>query len=82
MSSIRSRHVDDEAAKLMKRYLNEYEKVVKLMQQAVLQKRKQIARGVKAIAEYIVFDFKNVVNNDYKNRTTFTSLKLKDVGFR
>ena len=36
MSNIKSRHVDDEAAKLMKQYLNEYEKVVRLMQQTVL----------------------------------------------
>ena len=36
MSNIRSRHIDDEAAKLMKRYSNEYKKVVKLVQQTVL----------------------------------------------
>ena len=34
---------------------------------------------MKVIVEYIVFNFKNVVNNDYKNRTTFTSSKLKNV---
>ena len=34
---------------------------------------------MKTIVEYIVFDFKNVVNNDYKNRITFISSKLKDV---
>ena len=34
---------------------------------------------MKIIVEYIVFDFKNAVNNDYKNRTTFISLKLKNV---
>ena len=34
---------------------------------------------MKAIIKYIVFDFKNVVNNDYKNRTTFISLKLRNV---
>ena len=36
MLNIKSRHVDNEATKLTKRYLNEYEKIVKLMQQAVL----------------------------------------------
>ena len=79
MLSIRLRHVDNEATKLTKRYSNEYEKAVKLMQQTVLQKRKQIARDVKTTVEYIIFDFKNVVNNNYKNRTTFISSKLKDV---
>ena len=79
MSDIRSRHVDDKATKLMKRYSNEYEKVVRLMQQTVLQRKKQIVRDVKATVEYIVFDFKNVVSNDYKNRITFISSKLKDV---
>ena len=37
---------------------------------------------MKAIIEYIIFNFKNVVNNDYKNRTTFISSKLKDVEFK
>ena len=34
---------------------------------------------MKTTVEYIIFDFKNVVSNDYKNRTTFISSKLKDV---
>ena len=59
--------------------MNEYEKIVKLMQQTVLQKRKQIVRDVKIIVEYIVFDFKNAVSNDYKDRTTFILSKLKNV---
>ena len=42
----------------------------------------QIARDVKTIVEYIIFDFKNVVSNDYKNQTTFISSKLKNVEFR
>ena len=79
MSDIRSHHVSDETTKLMKRYSNEYEKAVGLMQQTVLQKKKQIARDVRTTAEYIVSDFKNAANNDYKNRTTFISSKLKDV---
>ena len=40
MSDIKSRHVDNKTAKLIKRYSNEYEKIVKLMQQTILQKRK------------------------------------------
>ena len=36
MSDIKLHHVDDETTKLMKRYLNEYKKVVRLMQQTVL----------------------------------------------
>ena len=34
---------------------------------------------MRTIVKYIVFDFKNVVNNDYKNQTTFILSKLKDV---
>ena len=34
---------------------------------------------MRTIVEYIVFDFKNFVNNNYKNRTTFISSKLKNV---
>ena len=82
MSNIKSRHVNNKTTKLIKRYLNEYEKVVKLMQQTILQKKKQIVRDVKTTVKYIVSDFKNVVNNDYKNRTTFISSKLKNVEFK
>ena len=34
---------------------------------------------MRTIVEYIVFDFKNIVNNNYKNRTIFILSKLKDV---
>ena len=40
MSNIKLRHVDDEITKLIKQYLNKYKKVVKLMQQTILQKKK------------------------------------------
>ena len=36
MSNIKLRHVDNDIIKLIKQYLNEYEKVVKLMQQTIL----------------------------------------------
>ena len=36
MLNINSRYVDDKTIKLIKQYLNEYEKVVKLMQQTIL----------------------------------------------
>ena len=36
MLNIKLRHVNDKAIKLTKRYLNEYKKIVKLMQQAIL----------------------------------------------
>ena len=36
MSNIKLHHVNDETIKLIKWYLNEYEKVVKLMQQTIL----------------------------------------------
>ena len=37
---------------------------------------------MKTIVKYIVFNFKNIVSNDYKDRTTFILLKLKDVEFK
>ena len=37
---------------------------------------------MKVIIKYIVFDFKNVVSNDYKNRTTFILSKFKNVEFK
>ena len=36
MLNIKLRHVNNETTKLMKWYLNEYEKIVKLMQQTIL----------------------------------------------
>ena len=42
-------------------------------------KKKQIHRNVKTIIKYIVFDFKNVVSNNYKNQIIFISLKLKNI---
>ena len=40
MSDIKSRYVNDKTIKLTKQYSNEYKKVVRLMQQTILQKRK------------------------------------------
>ena len=37
---------------------------------------------MKTIIEYIIFNFKNVVSNDYKNRTTFILLKLRNIKFK
>ena len=36
MSDIKLRHINNETTKLMKRYSNEYEKIVRLMQQTIL----------------------------------------------
>ena len=36
MLNIKLYHIDNEATKLIKRYLNKYEEVVKLMQQTIL----------------------------------------------
>ena len=36
MSNIKLRHVDNKIIKLTKQYSNEYEKVVRLMQQTIL----------------------------------------------
>ena len=65
MTNIKSRHIEKETVKLTKKYFNDYEKAVKLMQQTILQKRKQIHRKVKTIANYTFIDFKNVFNKNY-----------------
>ena len=64
MTNIKSRYIEEETIKLTKKYFNEYEKAVKLMQQTILQK-KQIHRKVKTIANYIFIDFKNVFSKNY-----------------
>ena len=63
--NIKSRYIEEEIVKLTKKYFNKYEKTVKLMQQTILQKRKQIHREVKTIANYILIDFRNVFSKNY-----------------
>ena len=65
MTSIKSRYIEEETIKLTKKYFNEYKKTIKLMQLIVLQKRKQIHREIKKIANYIFINFKNVFNKNY-----------------
>ena len=52
------------------------------MQQTVLQRKKQIHRKVKTIANYIFIDFENVFNKNYQNQILFTSAALKNVNFK
>ena len=65
MMNIKSRHIEEETIKLTKKYFNEYEKAVELMQQTVLQRKKQIHRKVKTIANYTFIDFRNVFSKNY-----------------
>ena len=39
MTNIKSRYIKEKTSKLTKKYFNEYEKAIKLMQQTVLQKK-------------------------------------------
>ena len=82
MTSIKSRYIEKETIKLTKKYFNEYEKAVKLMQQIILQRKKQIHQKVKIIANYIFIDFKNVFSKNYQNQIFFISAVLKNVDFR
>ena len=67
MTNIKSCYIKEETVKLTKKYFNEYEKAVKLMQQTVLQRKKQIYQKVKTIANYILIDFRNVFSKNYQN---------------
>ena len=82
MTSIKSRHIKEETIKLKNKYFNEYEKAVKLMQQTVLQRKKQIHRKVKTIANYIFIDFKNVFSKNYQNQIFFIFAALKNVDLK
>ena len=44
MSDIKLHHVNNETTELIKLYLNEYDKIVKLMQQTTLQKKTNLSR--------------------------------------
>ena len=82
MTNIKSRHIEEKTIKLTKKYFNEYEKAVELMQQTILQRRKQIHRKVKTIANYILIDFKNVFSKNYQNQILSISIILKNVDLR
>ena len=82
MTSIKLRHIKEKTVKLTKKYFNKYEKAVKLMQQTVLQRKKQIHRKMKIIANYIFIDFKNVFSKNYQNQIFFISAALKNVDLR
>ena len=47
-----------------------------------MQKRKQIHRKVKTIANYTFIDFKNVFSKNYQNQILFISVALKNVNLR
>ena len=82
MVGIKSRHIHEEAIKLAKRYPEEYEKAVGLIQQAMLQRRKQIHRGVRATAGYTLSDFRNAASEGYKDLTAPTFADLEDVDLK
>ena len=82
MTSIKSRYIKKETVKLTKKYFNDYEKAVKLMQQTVLQKKKQIHRKVKTIANYTLIDFKNAFSKNYQNQILFIFAALKNVDLK
>ena len=82
MTNIKSRHIEKKTVKLTKKYFNDYEKTVKLMQQTILQKKKQIYRKVKIIANYTFIDFKNVFSKNYQNQILFIFAVLKNVDLK
>ena len=82
ITSIKLRHIKEKTIKLTMKYFNEYEKAVELMQQTILQRRKQIYRKVKTIANYILINFKNVFSKNYQNQILSISAALKNVDLR
>ena len=82
MTNIKSRYIKEKTVKLTKKYFNKYEKAVELMQQTVLQKRKQIHRKKKTIANYTFIDFKNVFSKNYQNQIFFIFTALKNIDLR
>ena len=80
--NIKSRYIKEKTIKLTKKYFNEYKKTIKLMQLIILQKRKQIYRRVKTIANYTFIDFKNVFNKNYQNLIFSIAAALKNVNLK
>ena len=45
MTNIKLHHIEKETIKLIKKYFNDYEKAIKLMQQIILQKKTNSSRS-------------------------------------
>ena len=65
MLEIKDHHVADETVKLVKKYSINFEKIIKRLQLTVLKRKKKINRDIRAIAVYILNDFKRAHSKIY-----------------
>ena len=74
--NIRNYHVTDEAIKLVKKYFNEFDKIVQRLQFVMLQRREKINREIKTIIVYISNVFRRVYNDKLLIFSAFNRKKL------
>ena len=65
MLEIKDYHVANEIVKLIKKYSINFEKIIKKLQMTVLKRKKKINRNIRAVAVYILNDFKRVYSKIY-----------------
>ena len=77
MLEIRDHHVANEIVKLVKEYSINFEKIIKRLQLTVLKCKKKVNRGIRAIAVYILNDFKRVHSKTYSDLSALTWKDLR-----
>ena len=67
MFEIRNHHVANEIVKLVKKYSINFEKIMKKLQLTVFKCKEKVNRNIRAIAVYILSDFKRAHNKAYSD---------------
>ena len=76
MLRIKDHHIADEIIKLIKKYFNDFDKIVQRLQLVVLQRREKIDRDIKTIIVYILNDFRRVYSDKLTILSVFNRKKL------
>ena len=65
MLEVKNHHVANEIVKLVKKYSINLEKIMKRLQLTIFKRKEKMSRGIRAIAVYILNDFKRAHSKTY-----------------
>ena len=77
MLEIKDYYVADEIVKFIKKYFINLEKIIKRLQLTVFKRRKKVNRSIRAIAVYILNNFKRAHSKIYSNFSTSTQKNFR-----
>ena len=67
MFEIKNHHVANEIVQFIKKYSNNFEKIMKKLQLTVLKRKKKMNRNIRTTTVYILNDFKRAHNKIYSD---------------